>query len=69
MYLRFPLVTITIGLNGFRLKLKSGKNISVIRWKNAFVGIDVTDQLAYLHEPGNPVKFLDVGDDVRLTTL
>jgi hypothetical protein len=33
---------------------------------DALVGNDVTDQLAYLHEPGDPVKFLDVEDEVRL---
>jgi len=36
---------------------------------DALVGNDVTDQLAYLHEPVNPIKFLDVRDEVRLTTF
>ena len=35
----------------------------------ALVGNDVTDQLAYIHEPRNPLKFLDIGDEVRLTTF
>ncbi|CAG8810229.1 35712_t:CDS:2, partial [Racocetra persica] len=28
--------------------------------EHALIGNDVTDQLAYVHEPGNPLKFLDV---------
>ncbi|CAG8751719.1 15265_t:CDS:2, partial [Acaulospora morrowiae] len=35
----------------------------------ALVGNDVTDQLAYVHEPGNPLKFLDIVDEARLTTF
>ncbi|CAG8787453.1 15947_t:CDS:1, partial [Acaulospora morrowiae] len=35
----------------------------------ALVGNDVTDQLAYIHEPGNPLKFLDIVDDARLTAF
>ncbi|GES89486.1 hypothetical protein GLOIN_2v1480732 [Rhizophagus clarus] len=37
--------------------------------EDALVGNDFTDQLAYLHEPFSPVKFLDVGDEVRLATF
>nr|CAG8435801.1 9002_t:CDS:2 [Entrophospora candida] len=37
--------------------------------KYALVGNDVTDKLAYVHEPGNPLKFLDIGDETRLTTF
>lgn len=37
--------------------------------EDALIGNDVTDQLAYLHEPVNPVKFLDVRDEVILTTF
>ncbi|CAG8622233.1 6802_t:CDS:2 [Ambispora gerdemannii] len=37
--------------------------------KYALVGNDITDQLAYAHEPGNPLKFLDIGDETRLTTF
>jgi len=37
--------------------------------EDALVGNDVTDQLAYLHEPGDPVKFLDVRDEVRLNAF
>jgi hypothetical protein len=37
--------------------------------EDTLVGNDVTDQLAYLHEPVSPVKFLDVGDEARLTTF
>ncbi|CAG8793573.1 11304_t:CDS:1, partial [Racocetra persica] len=32
----------------------------------ALVGNDVTDQLAYVHEPVNPLKFLDIGDETKL---
>ncbi|CAB4382493.1 unnamed protein product [Rhizophagus irregularis] len=35
----------------------------------ALVGNDVLDQLAYIHEPGNPVKFLDIVDENRLTAF
>ncbi|GES93166.1 hypothetical protein GLOIN_2v1480732 [Rhizophagus clarus] len=35
----------------------------------ALVGNDVTDQLAYIHEPRNPLKFLDVRDEARLTVF
>ncbi|CAG8641012.1 11386_t:CDS:2 [Ambispora leptoticha] len=35
----------------------------------ALVGNDVTDQLAYAHEPGNPLKFLDIVDEARLTVV
>ncbi|CAG8503406.1 9180_t:CDS:2 [Acaulospora morrowiae] len=34
----------------------------------ALVGNDVTDQLAYAHEPRNPLKFLNIADETRLTT-
>ncbi|CAB5358984.1 unnamed protein product [Rhizophagus irregularis] len=34
--------------------------------EDALIGNDVTDQLAYLHEPVNPVKFLDVRDLLHL---
>ncbi|CAG8633318.1 5169_t:CDS:2, partial [Ambispora gerdemannii] len=35
----------------------------------ALVGNDVTDQLAYAHEPGNPLKVLDIVDEARLTVF
>ncbi|GBB92660.1 hypothetical protein RclHR1_02040022 [Rhizophagus clarus] len=35
----------------------------------ALVGNNVTDQLAYIHEPRNPLKFLDIGDEPRLTAF
>ncbi|RHZ51565.1 hypothetical protein Glove_476g20 [Diversispora epigaea] len=33
----------------------------------ALVGNDVTDQLAYVHEPRKPIKFLDLKDEPKLT--
>ncbi|CAG8496624.1 18497_t:CDS:2 [Gigaspora rosea] len=33
----------------------------------ALVGNDVTDQLAYIYEPGNLLKFLNLEDETRLT--
>ncbi|KAF0373743.1 ATP dependent DNA helicase [Gigaspora margarita] len=33
----------------------------------ALVGNDVIDQLAYIHEPENPLKFLNLEDETRLT--
>ncbi|CAG8545522.1 14346_t:CDS:2 [Ambispora leptoticha] len=33
------------------------------------LGNDVTDKLAYVHEPGNSLKFLDIGDEIKLTTF
>ncbi|KAF0519694.1 hypothetical protein F8M41_016498 [Gigaspora margarita] len=49
----------------------------ILLWENdpgnqveyALVGNDVTDKLAYVHEPGNSIKFLDIGDETRLTTF
>ncbi|RGB23176.1 hypothetical protein C1646_677307 [Rhizophagus diaphanus] len=33
----------------------------------ALIGNDVTDQLAYAHEPNRPIKFLDSTDEEKLT--
>ena len=33
----------------------------------ALIGNDVTDQLAYAHEPRRPIKFLDITDEEKLT--
>ncbi|CAG8477678.1 14965_t:CDS:1, partial [Racocetra persica] len=49
----------------------------ILLWENdpgnqveyALVGNDVTDKLAYVHEPGNSLKFLDIGDETKLTTF
>ncbi|GBB88927.1 hypothetical protein RclHR1_15540006 [Rhizophagus clarus] len=35
--------------------------------EDALIGNDVTDQLAYAHEPKSPLKFLDSADEDRLT--
>ncbi|CAG8462074.1 2035_t:CDS:2 [Ambispora leptoticha] len=35
----------------------------------ALVGNGITDQLAYAHEPRNPLKFLNIADETRLTTF
>jgi hypothetical protein len=33
----------------------------------ALIGNDVTDQLAYAHEPNRPIKFLDGTDEEKLS--
>ncbi|CAB5388436.1 unnamed protein product [Rhizophagus irregularis] len=35
--------------------------------EHALIGNDVTDQLAYAHEPNRPIKFLDSTDEEKLT--
>ncbi|CAB4441693.1 unnamed protein product [Rhizophagus irregularis] len=35
--------------------------------EHAFIGNDVTDQLAYTHESNRPIKFLDSTDEEKLT--
>jgi hypothetical protein len=35
--------------------------------EDALIGNDVTDQLAYVHEPKSPLKILDIVDEGRLT--
>nr|CAG8434393.1 8783_t:CDS:2 [Entrophospora candida] len=50
----------------FQAKILLWKYDSGNQVKYALVGNDVTDKLAYVHEPGNPLKFLD---ETRLTTF
>ena len=41
----------------------------ILLWEDDPSNQVVMDKLAYVHEPENLLKFLDIGDETRLTTF